>query len=160
MSSTNLHVLQLQFELPPLLLSLLLPGTHQLCEAVLLLWQALLSLILPVNLTNADHTTPRTRRAQEGRRAVAPAVVVAAGVVAVAVSSVVIAAVAVVAAVLIFAVAVLVVVAVGPDQWRVINAPNDVFHTGALGAKVLIGEPVQIESGEGEGLRGSMGVEA
>lgn len=112
--STNLHVLQLELELPSLLLSLLLPGTHQLGEAVLLLWQALLSLVLPVNLAYADHAAPRARRAQQGRRAVAPAVVVAAGVVAVAVSPVVVTAVA---AILAFSVAFLVVVAVGPDQW-------------------------------------------
>lgn len=65
-SPTNLHVLQLQFELPPLFLPLLLPGTHQLGEAVLLLWQALFSLILPVNLTDAGRAAPRARRAQEG----------------------------------------------------------------------------------------------
>lgn len=114
-SATNLHVLQLQFELPPLFLSLFLPGTHQLGEAVLLLWQALLPLILPVNLTNANHAAPRTRRAQKGRRAIAPPVVMAADTVAVAVYSVVITAVA---AVLVIAVAFLVVVTgVGPDQW-------------------------------------------
>lgn len=112
----------------------------------MLLRQTLLSLILPVNL--ADHTAPRARGAQEGRRAVAPAVVVAAGVVAVAVSSVVIAAVAVVAAILVFAVAFLVVVAVGPDQWRVTHATDDVFHAGALGTKVLVRQPVQVEGGE------------
>lgn len=157
-ASTNLHVLQLQLELPPLFLSLLLPRTHQLGEAVLLLWQALLSLILPVNLTSADRAAPRTRRAQEGRRAVAPPVVVAADVVAVAVSSVVIAAVA---AVLVLTVALLVVVAgVGSDQRRVTHAADDVLHAGALGAKVLVGQPVQVEGGEGEGLRGCMGVMA
>lgn len=127
---------------------------------MLLLWQALLSFILPINLANADHATPRTWRAQEGRRAVAPAVVVAAGVVTVAVSSLVITAAAVVAASLVFAVAFLAVVAVGPDQWRVTHAADDVFHAGALGAEVLVRQPVQVEGGEGEGLRGSVGVEA
>lgn len=157
-SATNLHVLQLQFELPSLFLSLLLPGTHQLGEAVLLLWQALLSLILPVNLTNA---APRTWRAQERRWAVAPPVFVAADVVAVPVPSVVITAVAVVAAVLVFAVALLVVVAgTGPDQRRVTHAADYVFHAGALGAKVLVRQPVQVKGGEGEGLRGNMGVMA
>lgn len=128
---------------------------------MLLLWQALLSLILPVHLTNADRAAPRTRRAQEGGRAVAPPVVVAADVVAVAVSSVVIAAAAVVAAVLVLAVALLVVVAgVGSDQRRVAHAADDVLHAGALGAEVLVRQPVQVEGGEGEGLRGGVGVMA
>lgn len=75
--------------------------------------------------------------------------VVAAGVVAVAVSSVVIAAVAVVAAVLVLAVVFLVVVAgVGSDQWRVTHASDYVFHAGALGAKVFVRQPVQVEGGE------------
>lgn len=86
--------------------------------------------------------------------------VVAAVVVIVAVSSLVIATVAVVAAILIFAVAFLAVVAVGPDQWRMAHAADDVFHAGALGAKVLVRQPVQVEGGEGEGLRRSVGVEA
>lgn len=125
---------------------------------MLLLWQTLLSLILPVNLTNADDTGPRTWRAQEGGRTVISHVVVVAGVVAVAVSPVIITAVAVV---LILSVAFLVVVAgIGTDQRRVTHAADDVFHTGALGTKVLIRQPVQIKRGEGEGLRGSVGVEA
>lgn len=133
-SATNLHIFQLQFQLPSLFLSLLLPGTHQLGETMLLLWQSLLSLILTVNLTNADRTAPRPWRAQEGRRAVAPAVVVtAAAVVAVSVPSVVI------AAALVLAVAFLVVVAsIGPDQWRVTHAADDVFHAGTLGTKMLV----------------------
>lgn len=126
---------------------------------MLLLRQALLSLILPVDFP--DHSTARTGRAQERRGAVAPAVAVAAGAVAVAVPSVVIAAAAVVAAVLIFAVAFLTVVAgVGSDQRRVTHAADDVLHAGALGSKVLVRQPVQVEGREGEGLRGSVGVEA
>ncbi len=75
--------------------------------------------------------------------------IVGADVVAVAVSSVVSTAIAVVAAVLILAVALLVVVAcTGPDQWRVTHAADDVFHTGALGAKMLVRQPVQVEGGE------------
>lgn len=125
---------------------------------MLLLWQALLSLILPVDLADSNHATPRARRAQQRRGAVAPAVT--AGAVAVAIASVVVTAVAVVAAVLIFAVALLVVVAsIGSDQRRVAHATDDVFHTGALGTKVLVGQPVQFEGGKGEGLRGSVGVE-
>lgn len=127
----------------------------------MLLWQALLSFILPVNLTSADHAAPRPRRAEEGRRAVAPPVVVAVDAVAVAVSSVVVTAVAVVAAVLVLAVAFLVVVAgVGPHQWRVTHAADDVFYAGAFGAKVLVRQSVQVEGGEGERLRGSVGVMA
>lgn len=137
--ATNLHVLQLQFELPPLFLSLLLPRTHQLGEAVLLLRQALLSFVLPVNLPGADHSAPRTRRAEQRRRAVTPPVVVAAQAVAAAVSSVVITAAAVAAVVLVLAVAFLVVVAgVGPDQRRVTHAADDVFYAGTLGAEVLV----------------------
>ena len=160
--ATNLHVLQLQFELPSLFLSLLLPGTHQLGEAVLLLRQTLLSLILPVNLTgtNTDDHGAGAWGAHEGG-AVAPDVAVVADVVAAAVSPVIIAAVAVAAAVLVVAVAFLVVVAgVGPDQGRVTHAADDVFHAGAFGAEVLVRQPVQVEGGEGEGLRGSVGVEA
>lgn len=83
--------------------------------------------------------------------------VVAADVVAVAVPSVVIAAAAVVAAVLVLAVALLVVVAgVGSDQRRVAHAADDVLHAGALGAEVLVRQPVQVEGGEGEGLRGGV----
>lgn len=110
-SATNLHVFQLQFQLPSLLLSLLLPGTYQLGETVLLLWQALLSLILTVNLTSADHAAPRTWGAQEGGWAVAPAVVVVAAVVAVAVPSVVTA-----AAFVLTAAFLVVVASVGSDQ--------------------------------------------
>ena len=67
----------------------------------------------------------------------------------------------IVAAVLILTVAVLVVVAsVGPDQWGVAHAADDVFHAGAFGTEVLVRQPVQVKGGEGEGLRGSMGVEA
>lgn len=128
---------------------------------MLLLWQALLSFILPVHLAGADHAAPRTRRAQEGRGAVAPPVVVAVDVVAAAVSPVVVAAAAVVAAALVLAVAVLVVVAgVGPDQRRVAHAADDVFHAGPLGAEVLVRQSVQVEGGEGEGLRGSVGAVA
>lgn len=38
------------------------------------------------------------------------------------------------------------------------HAADDVFHAGALRAKVLVRHPVQVEGGEG--LRGSVGVEA
>ena len=139
---------------------MLLPGTHQLGEAVLLLRQTLLPLILPVNLTDADGNGPGAWRAHEGGT-VAPDVAVVADVVAAAVSPVIIAAVAVAAAVLVVAVAFLVVVAgVGPDQGRVAHAADDVFHAGAFGAEVLVRQPVQVEGGEGEGLGGGVGVEA
>lgn len=122
----------------------------------MLLWQALLPFVLPVNLPGADRSAPRTRRAEERRRAVAPPAVVAAEAVAVAVSSVVVAAAAVV---LVVAVAFLVVVAgVGPDQGRVTHAADDVLHAGALGAKVLVRQSVQVEGGQGEWLGGSVGV--
>lgn len=139
--STYLHVLQLQFQLPPLLLPLLLPGTHQLGEAVLLLRQALLSLVLPVNLANANRATPRTWRAQERWRAVALAVVVA-----VAISSVVVTVVVAVVGALVLSVAISVVVTgVEPDQRRVTHAADDVFHAGPLGAQVLVRQPVQVK---------------
>lgn len=131
-AATNLHVLQLQLELPSFLLSLLLPGTHQLGEAVLLLWETLLPLILSVHLPNANHRAPRARRAQEGRRAVAAA----AGVVAAAVSSVF---TGVAAAGLAVPVAFLVVVqSAGPHQRRVAHTADDVLHAGPLGTEVLV----------------------
>lgn len=139
----------MQLELPPLLLPLLLPGTHQLGEAVLLLRQALLPFVLPVNLAAA--AAPRARGAQEGRRAVAPPVVVAAAVAPVVVAAA--------AAVLVVAAAVLVVVAgVGPDQRRVAHAADDVLHPGPFGAEMLVRQSVQVEGGEG--LRGRVGVVA
>lgn len=147
--STDLHVLQLQFKLPSLLQPLLLPGTDQLGEAVLLLRQPLLPLVLPVNLPSVNQAAPGSWGAEDGGRAVAPPVVVAVAVPVVTPAAIT----ATITTTLIVPVDFLSVIpGGGPDQRGVAHTPDDVLHPGPLGAKVFVGQSVQVEGREGERL--------
>ena len=114
---------------------------------MLLLGQPLLPLVLPVSLAGIDAGAPRARGGQQGGGAVAPPAF-AAAVVGTAAATVFDLAAAVLA----------VIGSVGPHQRRVAHAADDVLHTRTFGTEVLVCESVQVEGGDGQRLRGSVGV--
>lgn len=116
---------------------------------MLLLRQPLLPLVLAVNLPGVDGAAPRSWGAEDGGRTVAPPVFVA-----VAVDPVVTAAITanITTTVVVPVDFLSVVPSVGPDQRGVAHTPDDVLHSGPLGAKVLVGQTVQVEGREGERL--------
>lgn len=104
---------------------------------MLLLWQSLLPLVLPVNLPGVYRAAAQSRGTEDGGRTIAPSMIMAVAFYPVVTPAAI---TATITTTLVVPVDFLsVVTGGGTNQRGVAHTPDDVLHPGPLGAKVFVG---------------------